>query len=272
MTEDSVFHVRNAHPGDMVAVLSTIDTHPNLPTVGGVLERAEELGFAIRDRQRLEALATARDLGFVHPAQNRVTRRGKWISQLAFRKPELFSDVVHYFQYTLWDRAQPTAHCFSWTYRTLCELFWGSGHYPISDRRSLAAQLDAAARSVFNRDDIALSAKTVGGVLLWLAELVPAVLDHDQHLFIRRGFCAPELFVLALDEVFRSEVSEYGTNLLITEETRDRICQVCLLDPEAFDRVTGYAVAQFDYLEQGVGGGWGRYLLLKRKPKVEDFL
>lgn len=77
MTEQFVFHVRNAHPGDMVAILATIDTYPNLPTVSEVLSKAETMGFTIRDRQRLEALMTARDLGLIEPDRNAITSLGK---------------------------------------------------------------------------------------------------------------------------------------------------------------------------------------------------
>jgi len=59
---------------------------------------------------------------------------------------------------------------------------------------------------------------------------------------------------------------------LLSEDKLEAICQVCLLDPEGFDRVLDYALAQFDYLEKGIGGGWGNYLLLKRQPRLEDFL
>jgi len=35
--------------------------------------------------------------------------------------------------------------------------------------------------------------------------------------------------------------------------------------------VLEYAVAQFDYLHKGVGGGWGQYLVLDRASELESF-
>ncbi len=40
MPEKFVFHIRNAHPSDMVAVLTTIEAYPDLPTVGDILNKA----------------------------------------------------------------------------------------------------------------------------------------------------------------------------------------------------------------------------------------
>ncbi len=267
-----MFHIRNAHPDDMVAILATIDAYPGLPTIGEVLRFAEELGFTIRDRQRLEALMTARDLGLVEPERNVLTPLGEAVRQLESQNSELFCDIIHYLHYALWDSKCPDAHCFSWTYRHLCDLLWHAGTMSLADRRDIAAELESKARAAFGRASIALSAKSVGGALLWLMELNPSVFDEAGNTFIRRRFCPPELFVLAVDYVYRTNNITYGTNLLIGEDRREAICQVCLLDPDGFDRVLDYAVAQCDYLEKGVGGGWGSYLVLKRQPQLEDFI
>jgi len=267
-----MFHIRNAQPGDMVAILATIDMYPDLPTIGEVLGKAEEMGFTIRDRQRLEALMTARDLGFVEMERNVITPLGKTISELELRNSDLFCELVHYFHYALWDGKHPSAHCFSWTYRHLCDLLWQTRTSSLTNRRDIAAELESRARSAFGRMDIALSAKSVGGALLWLMELEPPVFDEVGDTFTRRYFCPSELFVLAVDHVYRTNGIEYGTNLLLGEDKQEAICQVCLLAPDGFDRVMDYALAQFDYLEKGMGGGWGSYLVLKHRPELEDFI
>lgn len=267
-----MFHVRNAHPGDMVAILVAIDTYPDLPTIGEVLSKAEKMGFVIRDRQRLEALMTARDLGLVEPDRNVITPLGKTISELELRNPDLFYDVVHYLHYALWDGKRSGSHCFSWTYRHLCDLLWQTRISSLTDRRDVAAELESRSRSAFGRTDIALSAKSVGGALLWLMELEPPVFNEAGDTFTCRHFCPPELFVLAVDHVYRINGIEYGTNLLLSEDKLEAICQVCLLDPDGFDRVMDYALAQFGYLEKGIGGGWGSYLVLNRQPELGDFV
>ena len=272
MASEFVFHIRNAHPGDMAAVLATLDAHPSLETIAEIVGQAEGLGFAIHDRQRLEALTTARALGLVEKGQNVLTNEGQILAQLEMDKPVLFVDIVHGLQYTIWNERFPSTNCFSWSYRALCQMLWHSGAKAMNSRRELASEIETQARTMFGRPGVVFSPKSIGGALLWLTELEPSVLDQDDERFMRRAFCSPELFIIAVDFVYQRQEIDYGVNLLLNDENRDAICQVCLLDPACFDRVLEYAVAQFDYLEQGTGGGWGRYLTLHRAPRLEDFL
>ena len=151
-------------------------------------------------------------------------------------------------------------------------MLWHSVTATLISRRDLASEIEAQARAVFGRSDIAFSPKSVGGALLWLSELKPSVLPGDGEKFSRRAFCPPELLVLAVDFVYSTEEVDYGANLLLSDERRDAICQACLLDPAGFDRVLGYTTAQFDYLGTGLGGGWGRYLTLRRPYRLDEFV
>lgn len=272
MIDEFVFHIRNAHPGDLAAVLVTLEAYPGLETKGEIVEQAEVLGVSIHDRQHLDALITARDLKLVEREQNSLTDDGRTLIRLEMNKPDLFADIVHGLQYTLWDERRRGTNCFSWSYRTLCRLLWHSGTTATNNRRDMASEIETQARTAFSRPDIAFSSKSIGGALLWLAELEPRVLFEGNTLFRRRAFCSPELFVLGVDFVHKTNGVDYGANMLLGDERRDAICQVCLLEPEAFDRVLDYAVAQFTYLEKGLGGGWGRYLALHRPLSLKDFI
>jgi hypothetical protein len=256
----------------MAALLSTLDICTGLGTIAEIVRQAEGLGFTIRDRQRLEALTSARDLGLVDRQHNALTYDGKMLARLEMDKPELFADIVHGLQYTLWDQRQPEVNCFSWSYRALCRMLWHSGTTSMVSRRDMASEVEARARRAFSRPDIALSPKSMGGAMLWIAELDPPVLVENEEGFARRAFCSPELLMLGIDFVYRTAEVDYGSNLLLSDERQDEICQVGLLEPEGFNRVLEYAAAQFDYLETGLGGGWGQYLTLHRLPKLEDFV
>lgn len=271
MVSEFAFHIRNAQPGDLAAVLSTLEAWPGLGTIGEIVNRAEELGFVVRDRQRLEALITARDLGLVDQEQNTLSDDGRALTRIEMDKPELFADVVHGLQYRLWDPRQPEINCFSWSYRALCRMLWHSGTVSMASRRDMASEIETQARTTFSKPDIVFSPKSVGGAMLWISELDPPVFVENDARFVRRAFCSPELLVLGVDFVYRTDDVDWGSNMLLSDERRDAICQIALLDPEGFDRVLEYAVAQFDYLEMGLGGGWGRYLTLHRPPKLEDF-
>jgi hypothetical protein len=272
VANEFVFHIRNAHPSDMAAALAVLDYQPHLNTVVEVIDQAESLGFTIRDRQRFEALMTARDLDLVEREENILTIQGRALGTIETNKPDLFADIVHGLQYTLWNSTIPHTNCFSWSYRTLCQMLWLSTTIDIRDRRHIASKVETEAREIFNRPDISLSSKSIGGALLWLSELKPAVTDSQVECFNQRAFCPPELFSLAVDFVYRQDGVDYGANLLLNDNRRDAICQVCLLEPTSFDRVLSYAVAQFDYLEKGLGGGWGHYLTLQRPPELADFV
>ena len=274
MSSNFVFHIRNAHPGDMVTILATLEAYSGLSTVNEIVDQADSLGFTIRDRARLEALITARELGFVETDKNLLTAKGKAMAELEMNNPDLFPDIVHGYQYTLWDKKHSPSHCFSWTYREICKHLWQLGTYKINpqSKKDLTSEIEGLARIEFDRSDIALSTKSMGGALLWLEELIPSVIDQSSELFTRRTFCPPELFVLGVDFVYQTNEIDYGVNLLLGEEQRNVICQVCLLEPDSFDRVLEYATIQFDYLEKGIGGGWGQYLTLYRTPVVGDFV
>jgi hypothetical protein len=271
LADEFVFHIRNAQPGDMAAILATLDVCSGLSTIAEIVEQAQQLGFTIRDRMRLEALATARDLGLVEQSGNALSGEGHVLAQLEVIKPDLFADLIHGLHYTLWSEHQPGVHCFSWSYRFFCSILWRAGTMELQDRRGLASEVESRACTVFNRDDIAFSPKSIGGALLWLEELSPPVITEGSR-FARRAFCPPELFVIAVDSAYRSQGIDHGANLLLTDERRSDVCQLCLLDPTNLERVLEYAVVQFDYLEQGIGGGWGRYLTLHRAPYMEDFV
>lgn len=270
MVNEFVFHIRNAHPGDMIAALAALDSAPYLNTISDIVAQAESLGYSIRDRQRFEALMTARDLGLVDKEQNSLTDKGRVIREIEMKNPDLFVDIIHGLQYRLWDTRNPQANCFSWTYRALCKMLWVSGTSETSNRRDIASKIETEAREIFARDDISLSPKSIGGGLLWLYELRPTVFN-DGETFCRRHFCPPELFLLALDFIYNQDGSDYGSNLLLNDDKRDKICTACLLEPSGFERVLNYSVAQFDYLGKGIGGGWGHYLTLRRRPELTDF-
>ena len=153
----------------------------------------------------------------------------------------------------------------------ICRFLWEGGDAELPTRRRLASEVETQAKSVFSKSDIAFSPKSVGGALLWLSELTPPVLSQDAARFSRRAFCPPELFVMATDFLYRDQNVDYGVNLLLNDKNRTAICQYCLLGWERFDRVLEYAVAQFDYLHKGIGGGWGQYLVLDCASKLEDF-
>ena len=274
MNKRPMFHFRNANPEDMQAILYTIGNTPELPNKDAILKQAEYLGFVIRDRKRLEALTTARDLELVERSRNVLTKRGDVILSLLKNKTALFPDIFHSLLYTTWNVEDNLNNCFSWTYRTLCNLLWNSISMKINAQQ-LASQIADKARQEFQKlriEEISISSKSANSALEWLRILDPPCISDDNSTFNRRTFCNPELLLLAIDFVYRENKVPYNSNLPLNDEVRDDICRACLLAPESFDETLSWTSAQFDFLKKSVGGGWGSYLLLSRKPELTDLV
>ena len=132
LASEFVFHIRNAHSGDLAAALAVIEAQPGLNTIAEIVDQAETMGFTIRDRQRFEALMTAKDLELIGNEQNTLTDKGQQLAIL-MNKPDLFGDIVHGLRLSLWDSSNPSINCFSWSYRAICRMFWINGTIEISD-------------------------------------------------------------------------------------------------------------------------------------------
>ncbi len=272
MTPEYIFHIRNASPDDTVAVLMVLENHPKLATVAEIVLCADNMGFSIRDRQRLEALMTARDLGLIEKSYNKLTEQGQLILNIEMYKPSVFAEIMHGLLFSCWESQKPTINCFSWSYRTLCQILWSTGSIEISNRRELASKIETQAREYFNHSNITFSSKSIGGAFLWLEVLEPNIIEQATNRFSRRAFCSPELFIMAINFVYEESHIDYGANLLLTDANKEFVCQMCLLEPGSFDRVLEYAIAQFGFLERGIGGGWGEYVTLHRQPELRDFI
>ena len=255
----------------MCAVLNTLSAYPGLGTLQEIVESAGSMGFVIHDQQRLEALITARDLGLVEKDNNSLTDQGQILVEIERRIPDLFANIIHALQYSLWSPITPDLNCFSWSYRSLCQILWRGDVVDIGNRRSIASEIEMQARQAFNYSKISFSSKSVGGAILWLSALKPSVIYNRSNFFSRRTFCPPELMLIGIDFVYKESHLDYQANLLLDNGKVENLCEFCLLEPDSFERVLSYTVNQFDFLNKGFGGGWGRFLNLYRAPSLEDF-
>jgi len=277
---DYVFHVlHNARPEYELDILTLLQDDREY-TYEYILGEGKSLGLSLgfqvqTERMLRDILQPLRDLSLMERRQIKLTELGQILAGIAYNNPDLCAEIFHYLYYSTWHTKQQAQKCFSWSYRTLCNYLWGQGSIAL-DKKALSSYVSVEASQYFRVDSVSFSTNSVNGVTIWLEALSPAVICYgdaqSKEMFTRRTFCPPELLVLGIDFVYQTQEVDYGANLLLSEERRDAICQVCLLEPAGFDRVLEYAEAQFDYLEKGVGGGWGRYLTLRRAPKLQDFV
>jgi hypothetical protein len=277
---DYVFHVlHNARPEYELEIFHLLEDGQE-SSYEKLLQDGEQMGYAIgyqvkTERQLKDVLQVLRDLDLVDRRQVQLTDKGQTIAQLVYKKPELFTEMIHFLYYTSWQETNKPEKCFSWSYRTLCNYLWQQGSFVI-DKPALSSLISSEASEAFQIHSVSFSPSSVTGITIWLEALNPPVILQDgsksEDRFGRRTFCPPELLILSMDYIYRCADADYGSNLLLSETRRNMICQLCLLEPNSLERVMEYTLAQFDYLQTGIGGGWGQYISLQRQPKIEDFI
>jgi hypothetical protein len=272
-----MFHVRhNAKPTLVREVLEILDEN-NTQSLDEILNigrlRGCQIGTTVQSTQSLKEnpIQTGRDLGLISSNNLSLTDLGRQMTQLFRYKPNAFNEVMHLLFYTLWNSNISAENCFSWSYRKTCDQLWENASHKI-ERGLLVTYVSETAMVQFATQKVSFSKDSVRGVLQWLAELEPHVLDGEKKSFTRRTFCPPEAFVLAVDYLYRTEGADYQTNLILDPKKQETICKVCLLEPAAFDSVLEWTVGQYNFIQRGTGGGWGSYLLLTKQPQVQDFL
>lgn len=146
------------------------------------------------------------------------------------------------------------------------------------DKPTYAGYLIEHVGETFHRNAMALSTNSINGILNWLRDLDPSVINEtkkgrQQELyFSRRDFCAPELFLLAVDHCYKRSGIEYQSNLLLDPECEQMICKICLLNPSYFRSVLEWTCERYEFIHQNTGAGWGQYLVLSRPPTFNDFI
>jgi hypothetical protein len=120
-------------------------------------------------------------------------------------------------------------------------------------------------------DPASFGPKSLAAIHKWLSALDPPVIEND--VFTRRSFCPPELLLLALGWVVgREGLPE--TDVLLSRETRDAVCRVCLLEPTAFDRALDWMIPIFPrVIAPGTTAGfYGRFVRLHKLPELSDVI
>jgi hypothetical protein len=234
------------------------------------------------DRQ----LSRLRQLGLIDKAGKgfQLMQTGQCLYQIGVGKPDTALDLLHYLHYTLWSTEHPLENGMSWTYRTYCGLLFQRGECTLNPatREALATEMNniIAQSSVFEpfiagetkKGAVSLSTNSLSGIHHWLTKLSPPAIEDEK--FALRSFCQPELLLMAIGFVIRESESDLSIDQLLTDERREQICQLCLLDPHSFDRSLDWMLPLFPHvLKPGTRtGSYGRFIRLLKSPQLQDLL
>jgi hypothetical protein len=269
------FHVdHDVRPVHVMAVLQQMS-----PFVGDV--RAQLLadlagsGHTINPHHLFWNLKVLRTLGLTDVDEKteswRLTKRGVYLRALATWNQRTFYDMMHYLYYTTWDFGDREAAAFSWTYQAVANLLW-QRRPTIIDGKALAVEVRDRACQEFALDTVSITDYAVDGVYNWLRVLDPAFAWTDTKSRRRetnggRAACSPELFLMAVDYLYRIKNVPYNRPMLMDDDKTAIVCRLCLLDPLKWKSVVNRTVEQFAILHR-IGSASGPQLTLERAPRL----
>jgi hypothetical protein len=265
---------------EMVVLLAR--TNQTFKTVSDLLDFTESQGIG----SRTEMQSIAQDMGLLEKARDGIKLSPNGYA-LASLREDIRGDILHFLMYTGWNVKKPLEFMPSWAYRDCCDRYWQAGSLTLSSdyiERQVQETINKA-RSEFEAlqigefEEVSFSRKSLSGAHKWMESLNPPVLElsvdrKGEQVFNRRSFCPPELLLLAIGYVLRDEPEAIEFDVLLTHEKQDRICAVCLLEPEALDRTLDWAIPIFPTLiEPGTSAGfYGRFIRLHRLPNLADIV
>jgi hypothetical protein len=236
---------------------------------------ARELGRKVETVQHIIPLL--RQLGLVEPNQLALTDTGIAFHHLNEQTSSFLPEAVHHVLYTthVFDKGRRL----SWAYAEVVDALWASGSVllDVKAKAQLVGKVVQEAEQAFGVpvEQIAFSTNSINGVLNWLRALDPPTVTNTrkQNSFSRRYFCAPIIFLWAVDFLYRAEEKPHGIRIFLTPERIERLCKLCVLDPSGLDNVLMLAKKTSDYdhggfFDYGTEGGFGRWILLVRPCPV----
>ncbi len=247
-----------ANPESLILLITLMyedDIH--FPTVKALLEFTSDQGIGSRTELQLFAFA----IGLLVKGEKNTIYLSETAKIVAQLKPEVQVDVIHYLIYSQ-----------LWAYREVTAVYWKSGQVDVLSAAPMI--IEEVRNNAFETwgEDISFSPKSILGVRKWLEAVAPPVIEDN--IFNRRHFCHPELALLALGWIAQETGGEIGIDFLLTQERREDISQLCLLEPSALDRVLDWMLPTYsDVVQAGTSAGvYGRFLRFLKWPEMGDLL
>lgn len=251
------FHISDPGPEGLFEYLDTIEAK-SPSTIDELRTAAAGLGHSIGSNEKIDAGSVLGRLGIVDPeSQFSHTPMGDSLIDLMYADRELFENLLHFYYYTAFDR-YPDEHIYSsYTYQKFTNYLYDNGPFDslqgqkgtIVGEITEMAERDSSLDLSYTKSGVSLSTKSFSNYLQYIRDLSPAVNKNDPDKtpgFELRGFCPPELLVMAVDHVYKTHKTEYKT-LLHVEDVKQEILELCLLTEEGLSDVTEYAERAYPF-------------------------
>lgn len=258
---------------DLICYLYSIDYECD--TLSQIIDLSREANIG----SRVEMTAIASLMGFFDKSENRI-RLSSLGNAFAALNPELRGDVLHWLMYSGWSESNPLIFLPSWSYRQICNRLWDLGIQKLDSSflDGLVTEMVGLTEKAFRQmgvsefSEISFSRKSLTGAIKWLEAMNPPVLEDN--LFQRRDFCEPAIMLLAFSYALRDDPDALQVNVLLSDELKEELCRVCLLDPDYFDPTLDWMLPLYSDIitADPEVGYYGRYVRLQRLPSIEDLL
>lgn len=274
------FHIEDdAGPDEIFQYLDTVIAES--PTdIDSLKAGASKHNHPIGSAERVRVGPLLARLGLVEiDDQFALTEMGDAVVDIMYERPRLFDNILHYLYYTAVDR-YPDQHIYtSYTYQLFTNYihqnepynsFYGNKGTIVGDVGTELQQhekIDPSRAAA----GVSISNKTFNGFLRFLVELDPSVNPNEPDEtagYEPRSFCPPELFMLAVDYVYRQTGTEYGTLLTLTDDVQIQIGRLCLLTEDGLESVADYADGSFDFFSTNYD--FGQTYLLQHSVTLND--
>lgn len=273
------FHIGDPGPDDLYEYLDTVEAYQ--PTTNDELKNAAgELGHQIGTYEKVDAGAVLGRLGVVKPDnQFAYTDLGDSLVDIMYADRDLFENLLHYLYYTAYNRYPDEYIYSSYTYQKFTNYLYDNAPFDslrgekgtIVGEITEMAETDSQIDLSFTKKGVSLSTKSLSNYLQYLHDLSPTVNPNppgDTPGFEQRGFCPPELLVLAVDYVYQTNNTEYNTLLTATDEVRHKIQQICLLSEDGLSDVIDYADRAYSFFT--TKHSYGLRFRLDKEVQLDD--
>lgn len=261
------FHIRDgASPEWIYQYLDILDQYPEISNGKQAYEKAKEYGYEVGYQSEREVPTILKKMGVLSSSTS-LTNRGEELTKIMYYDMNFFKNILHHLFYTR-DRIEAAQNVppqeremTSWSYAAIVDyLIDNSPYNAISLKKSRQEVANAVYDQAQNehpsiRDEVSIGPRSISGALQFLRDLTPPVIHESKHTnnelvsdFKVRSFAPGEMLLLAIDTRYRETDTDYGTPLLLNNETIEALCRMLVLDESGFDEVLDWA-AEYDQLD-----------------------